>query len=218
MAVNVPNAPGVPSVEFASGFGLALSFLTSDAASIFRGISSDQSWGIYLGGAPVVLADNVASFDYRQQWAVSDYPIEGGSFESYNKVQTPFDARFRFTAGGSESNREAMLASIAAIAGTTLKFDIVTPEAIYNNATITHYDYSRTSTNGLGLMIVDIWTQEVRENVVMSLSNSSTPEGSNVNNDGNVAPSPATAGEDTRREAIVDHRAGNLSGARLGHV
>jgi hypothetical protein len=116
MAVNVPRVPGVPSVLFAPVSGL-LPLLTSDAASLFAGSSLDRQWGIFLGGAPVIVADTVIGFDYRQQWALSDYPVERGGFETYDKVATPFDGRLRFAAGGSAANRAALLASLEAIAG-----------------------------------------------------------------------------------------------------
>ena len=193
--VNVPNVAGVPSVNFAANVSVSIPFLTADAANIFRGVALAQPWGIYSGGTPVVLADNVVSFDYRQQWAISDYPVERGAFESYDKVQIPYDARFRFTAGGSESNREALLTSIAAIAGTTQVFNIVTPETIYSSATITHYDYSRSAVNGLGLMIVDVWTQEIRQNTAIGFSNVSVPQSFSPINGGTAQTVPATTSQ-----------------------
>lgn len=195
--VNVPNVPGVPSVFFASGVGQALSFLTADAASIFTGALQAQPWGIYLGGFPVVLADNVFSFDYRQQWAISDYPVEKGAFASYDKVQIPFDARFRFTAGGSEANRQAFLASIAAIAGDLNLYTVVTPDAIYPSVNITHYDYSRSANNGAGLISVDLWTLEVRETGGAAMSSTANPTASAQVNSGTVqttAPTQAQTG------------------------
>ncbi len=190
--VNVPRVPGVPSVLFASSVGQVLSFLTQDAVGIFTGIAQQQPWGIYLGGAPVVLADNVVSFDFRKQWAISDYPVEQGAFASYNKVFIPFDGRFRFTAGGSDSNRQALLDSIDAIAGDLNLYTIVTPIAIYPNVNITHYDYSQTATNGVGLLSVDVWTEEVRETSALSMSNTASPTAASQVNGGTVQPVAAT--------------------------
>ncbi len=191
--VNVPKVPGVPAVNFSSLVSTVTSFLTADAINVFRGANRTQQWGIYLGGTPVVLADNVVSFDYRHQWTVADYPIERGSFESYDKVRAPYDARFRFTAGGSESNRESFLNSIAAIAGTLQLFNIVTPEAVYSSATITHYDYTRTANNGLGLMIVDVWTQEIIQNTGAGYYSAAAPQSAQVIPGGTSQATPATA-------------------------
>lgn len=201
--VNVPRVPGVPSVNFSAGVSISLPFLTADIGFTFGFGIVRAPWGIYQGGSPVVLADNVVSFDYRQQWAVSDFPVERGGFESYNKVYIPYDARFRFTAGGSESNREALLSSIAAIAGLTTVYNIVTPEAIYPSATITHYDYTRTSNNGLGLMIVDVWTQEIRQTAARAMSSTSSATSSSQVNGGAVQARTATSVQQSSSLAIA---------------
>jgi hypothetical protein len=207
--VNVPNVPGVPSVLFASSVGQVISLLTQDAASLFMGGFQQQPWGIYLGGSPVVLADNVVSFDYRQQWAISDYPVEKGAFGSYNKVQIPFDGRFRFTAGGSEANKQALLSSIAAIAGDLNFYTIVTPIAIYASVNINHYDYSQTATNGVGLLSVDVWTEEVRETAGQAMSNTASPTAATQVNGGTVQTATATSAQAAQAGAI------RSSGGRL---
>jgi hypothetical protein len=190
--VNVPRVPGVPSVLFASAVSQALTFLTQDAVGIFTGLSQQQPWGIYLGGSPVVLADNVVSFDLRKQWAISDYPVEQGAFASYNKVFIPFDGRFKFTAGGSDAKCQALLTSIDAIAGDLNLYTIVTPIAIYPSVNITHYDYSQTATNGVGLLSVDVWTEEVRETGAQAMSNTASPTAASQVNGGTVQPVAAT--------------------------
>jgi len=160
--VNVPNVPGVPQVTFATGaVTQALSFLTSDSVSGYFGFSSQ--WGIFQGGAPIIVADSVVGMDYKQEWSLSDYPVEQGAFATYDKVALPFDVRVRFTAG-SISSRDALLNSLAAVAGTTQLFDVVTPEVVYTSVTITHYDYRRTARSGLGLLQVDVWCLQVAPN------------------------------------------------------
>ncbi|MBB3743915.1 hypothetical protein FHX10_003414 [Rhizobium sp. BK591] len=207
--VNVPNVPGVPSVLFASGARQILSYLTSDALGIFGGALLQQPWGIYLGGAPIILCDNVASFDYRQQWSISDFPVERGAFQSYDKVQIPFDARFRFSAGGSEANRQAFLASIAAVAGDLNLYTVVTPDAIYPSVNITHYDYSRSANNGAGLIVVDVWTLEVRETVGAAMSATQSPTSASQVNGGTV--------QATSASSLQEAKAGSIrsSGGRL---
>ncbi|WP_267550386.1 phage baseplate protein [Rhizobium rhizogenes] len=200
--VNVPRVPGVPSVLFASTVGQVLNFLTQDAIGIFTGLSLQQPWGIYLGGAPVVLADNVVSFDFRKQWAISDYPVEKGAFASYNKVFIPFDGRFRFTAGGSDSNRQALLTSIDAIAGDLNLYTIVTPIAIYPSVNITHYDYTQTATNGVGLLSVDVWTEEVRETASQAMSSTASPTAASQVNGGTVQPVAASSLQAAQAGAI----------------
>lgn len=187
-----------------------LQLLTRDAVGLLSGSFSRQPWGIYSGGAPVILADNVVEVQYRQQWSISDFPVERGAFESYDKVQVPYDARLRFTAGGSEANRAAMLASIAAVAGDTNLYDVVTPEAVYLSCNFTHYDYSRRSNEGLGLLSVDIWLIEVRETVSAAMSNTKDPSGASQQNGGTVQTIPASGAQLAKFQTSSGLPAGGL--------
>ncbi|BCH11934.1 hypothetical protein MesoLj131c_61920 [Mesorhizobium sp. 131-3-5] len=175
-----------------------LELLTQDAIGLLSGAFSQQLWGIYFGGVPVIIADNVVEVQYRQQWSISDFPVERGAFESYDKVQIPYDARLRFTAGGSAANRAAMLASIAAVAGDTNLYDVVTPEAVYLSCNFTHYDYSRRANEGMGLLSVDIWMIEVREAPSAAMSNTQDPSGASQVNGGTVQTAPASNAQVTK--------------------
>lgn len=163
-----------------------LQLMTADTFNYFSNVFQEQ-WGIFLNGVPVVTADTVTAFEYRQEWVLSDFPVEGGAFQSYDKVFVPFDARFRFVSGGSESNRAALLASVQAIAGTLTLFDAASPEAIYLSCNIRHFDYRRTSTRGVGLIEVDVWLEQVM--VTNSpANNTAQPSGASPVNDGSVQP------------------------------
>ncbi|OIN06075.1 hypothetical protein BFS86_19390 [Shewanella algae] len=200
--VNVPNVPGVPAVLRPPGFTSIVSLITRDVLALFGGASANQRWGIYQGGAPVVLADNCVAVEYRQQWQIADYLVERGAFESYDKVATPFDTRVRMSAGGSQSDREAFLGSIDAIAGTLELFDVVTPEAVYTSCNISRYDLHRTATNGVGLLTVDIALQEIRVTATAMMSNTQSPTSAGQVNGGAVQTTSATS----KQEASVPPR------------
>ncbi len=191
MAVDVPRAPGVPSVNFAVGAGEILALLASDLVSFLGGGAAP--WGIFLGGAPVILSDNVLTFDFRQNWSLSDYPVERGGFETYNKVDTPFQGGFRFATGGSEANKQAMLASIAAAAGSMTLYNIVTPEAVYLNVSLTKYSYARRHDQGVGLIVVDVDAFEVRvvTSAAMASTRGGTGAGTGAGNGGTKSPTSA---------------------------
>ena len=122
----------------------------------------NSAWGIFTSeGAPVIVADNVLSFEFKKDWNVSDYPLEKGAFESYNKVQLPYEARIMFSTGGSLAARRAFLQSIQAIAGNLRLYSIVTPEFTYPKANITHYDYARNDGRA-GLLKVEVGVREIR--------------------------------------------------------
>lgn len=156
--VVVPNVPGVPPLLNAVFAQLPI-LLTAD--SVDQGQFS-RRWGVFKGGQPVVTFDSFLSIDYRQGWTIADFPLEQGAFQSYDKVSLPFDVRVKFSAGGSIDNREALLHSVAAIAGTLDLYDVVTPEITYTSVNVQHYDYRRTATNGNGLITIELWLLEVR--------------------------------------------------------
>lgn len=205
--VNVPNAPGVPPVARAPG-SYSVSLLTGDN---FQPGTFTQNWGLYQGGSPVITADTVVDMTYRQDWSICNYPLEQGAFESYNKVQMPFDIRMRFAAGGSLANREALLASIAAIAGTLNLYSAVMPESVYPNVNVMHYDFRRTSVNGLGLMVIDVWCQEIRVTTQSAGSAVASPSAADQINGGTVQgytpaqPLPITASSTTPTFAQINY-------------
>ena len=162
-------------------------FLTSDAPGLFQGVS-EAPWGVYLGATQIVQADSVITFDYRQQWAISDYPVERGAFESYDKVDTPYSARLRFARGGSQADRTALLDSIRAIAGNLVLYSVVTPDAVYLSANIERFDYSQAARAGVGLIQVDVQLTEIRERGGGALSSTKDPADSAQVNGGPVQP------------------------------
>lgn len=163
LPVFVPDVDGVPPVVFAPGAGGDIILAAADAIDLPLADDIAPQWGLYRQGRPVVVCDNVLGFDHKVDWAIADHPLERGSFESFNKVAIPFDVRLIFSAGGSESNRAALLSSLRAIAGDLKLYDAVTPETVYRDVNIVHLDYRRTAQSGAGLLIVAVWCQEIRQ-------------------------------------------------------
>lgn len=159
---NVPIAPGVPAIPRLPGaVGAILDLLTADAQSLFGGLA-EQPWGLFLNGAPVVTAESVISFDFKKAASISSFPVENGGFESYNKVQRPYDVRLRFSTGGTAADRQELLESAQAAVDSLDLMDAVSPEAVYANVNPIFMDYRRTATNGRGLILVDVFCEEVR--------------------------------------------------------
>lgn len=184
---NVPNVPGVPPLlrSQLSSFA-SLGLLRGDVASAILGLGAPQ-WGIFSSsGSPVVLADNVLTMEYRQDWSIADFPIEQGGFESYDKVNNPFMARIRFGCGGSVERRQAFLNSISNIAGDLKLYNVVTPEQVYLNVNIARYDYKRSADSGLGLMQVEVHLLEIRQNTATAFSATKSPSGASPTNNGTV--------------------------------
>ena len=124
----IPAIPGVPPLLNGAIAATAVTLLTADLIST-AGMGAPSQWGIFLNGSPVVLADTVLAVEYKKDSQVSKYPIEGGGFESYNKVATPFDVRVTLATGTSDENRAAFLASVEAIVNDYNLYTVTTPEA-----------------------------------------------------------------------------------------
>ena len=106
----------------------------------------------------MVTADSVISMDARQEAVVADFPLEGGSFESYDKVDRPFDVRFRFASGGDDANRAALFSSVKTLLkDKSQKYMFIAPEDTFESVTVSHFDYHRTAVNGVGLPAIDVW-------------------------------------------------------------
>lgn len=185
---NVPFVPGVPALT-SYATGQLLSILVRDIALLVTG-GFFQEWGIFLDGNSAVPADSVISFDFRREWTVSNYPLEKGTFESYDKVQLPFEAKMRFSVGGTVNDRQQFLDTIDSIAGGLNLYDVVTPEETYRSVSITHYDYRRTATDGVGLLLVDLWCSQVRVTATTKFSSTKTPSGADSSSGGAVTALP----------------------------
>lgn len=189
--MSVPKASGVPALLDEISTEAAIILLTEDLIATFSTI--EPLWGIFFGGLPIVLADNVVAFEYRQEWIIADYQVEQGGFVSYDKVAVPFEGRITLSAGGTLINRESFLGSIAAIAGDTNLYEVRTPETTYENISIMRYNYRRSARNGAGLMEVEIFVREIRETGNEFTTNTVQPSGSDSVDLGTVQPGTPTA-------------------------
>jgi len=185
---NVPIAPGVPPIpRNPLAIIAAVDLLTEDALSLFA-FTLQPTWGIFLNGVPVVEADNVVTMDYKQEFTISDYQVEGGGFQDYDKVQLPFDIRLRFSKGGSETDRQIFLNSIASIAGDLNFYTVYTPESMYPSVNIQHWDYARKANQGLGLLTIDVWMLEIRVTATTTFQNVANPASANQVSNGQEQP------------------------------
>lgn len=101
---DVPDLPGVPTLARLPGADIdttnVLSALRSGSAlSALQGIVT-VAWGVYWpDGRLAIQADSVIAFSYDNGSVISDYPVEGGQFYTYNRVSTPYSVRVTFAKG-----------------------------------------------------------------------------------------------------------------------
>jgi hypothetical protein len=197
---DIPNLPGVPPLSSFSTDGVVLLF--ADVVSALLGFLGGPQWGVFLDGVQAFDYNSVVDFDFKQDWPISDYQVEDGGFQSYDKVQLPFDVRVRVSSGGSEFERQSLLTSVLAAANTLDLYEVVTPEQTYPSCNITHVDFKRTATNGVGMIIIDIWFIEIRVTSTSTFSNTQNPTTSGQQSTGSVAATDATPSFSDRFNAM----------------
>jgi len=193
---DVPDAPGVPQVARAPGATNDTPnapALTQDANGL-PAVGFQQAWGIFdASGNNVLNPDSIIAFDYKQEWKIANYPLEGGAFASYDKVTVPFETRIQLAKGGSNSVRQAFLATMQAAAASLALYTVVTSDATYANQNISNWGYRKTSQNGVSLLTIDILLQQINVTGVATVTQTATPSGAGQNNGGTVQPTTPTA-------------------------
>jgi hypothetical protein len=165
--------------------------LLADVIEAIFGVLSPQ-WGIFLDGIPVLTYDNQVNFEYSQDWKISTYPVEQGSFQSYDKVQLPSEIRCRFSAGASTTNRQEMLQSIDSVMSDTQLYDVVTPEIVYLQYNFHHRDYNREAAR-VGLVEIDVHLIEVLETATAQFQDTASAAVSGQVGLGNVSANPTAS-------------------------
>jgi hypothetical protein len=197
-----------------SPFGVSLSASLGGLVTvdITGGLFLGPRWGVFdENGLPVAPWESVIKIDYRHDNRIANFPTEEGEFRSYNKVQVPWDARISFVVGssGGAARRTQLLASLEAAVRSLALYTVVTPEAIYYRANLTHMEYARESRRGVNLMTVDVWIQEVRQTAESTFTNTpkeptSEPATNNGETQGQDAPTGTLPAKSTAPTASSD--------------
>lgn len=181
---NVPNVPGVPALPRSPNFPpVAQAAISAIQGIIWRVFQVGSQWGVFdakgnalgdpkqftglTGDATQALGigatNSFNSIDYAKETRASDFPVEQGSFASYNKVETPANPLVTLCFSGSEADRKTFLDAIDKAANSTDLYSVVTPEKTYINFTIERYNYTRRNSAGRTLLRVDLSLKEVRQ-------------------------------------------------------
>lgn len=209
---NVPPAPGVPPLLRLPGQIIStVVLLASDAAIALRtlGILQTPQWGLFTSaGLPALTAaanglaavltgsgQSVGDMEFRIEHRISTAPQEQGAFMSYNKVSTPFAGRVTYIVSGTQAQRTQFLGQVIALQNSLTLLTLVMPEYNYPSCTVTHHDFRRTSRNGLTMLSVDIWVEQVRVTGTAAYSNTATPSAAPQTNGGTVQPQTPGSGQ-----------------------
>lgn len=200
MNIGIPTLPK-PVV----GRGLARSLISTQIGSIISYFEKDNRWGIYdssgnslatsIGGfMGFIFGDPGSTHDTEiiAESRVSNFPVERGSFASYNKVKIPKEVVVTLCITGTEGDRKKFLDSLQkAIEGTDL-YSVQTPEKNYSDYTITKYKYKRSAETGLSILFVEIWLQEILQ-VDVTYSSAGATTSSTTNATATPTPSVSSA-------------------------
>lgn len=197
---DVPIADGVPPVlrSRIAPITTAVSILTADGAGVAD--EAINQWGLFdTSGNPILKADSIEAIDIMGEATIADYPLEGGGFESYNKVQAPFRVDLAMTKTGTKAEKLAFLELLDSLVTSTELVDAVVPERSYMNATVVRYDVIRNAETGPQAMRVTVSLQEVRLRAQVRFLNEKSPNASTTESGGSVQTRtpPVTAGAPT---------------------
>lgn len=181
MSALFPNVPmsiqGVPTVLRRAGALLDAQQTLASAKDDITNTQQSQRWGIFtMNGAVVLEADNIVSLEHNAEYRIADYAIEGGSFESYDKVATPFEIRLAASRGGTLSDRSQFQTAAQAALESLETYNVVTPERVYLNVNVTRIGTTRNASAGAGMITIELVLQEVRQAAQAAFSTTSTSD------------------------------------------
>lgn len=175
-------APGLPA--------------TADSGSQVGGASSAAQWGIFdANGNQVIEPDSVVALDWSGSFHVISYPIEQGNFESYNKVQQPFQPRVVMRKGGSVSDRQSFINTLETIRASLDLYTVITPEHSYQSTNITDVTYSRRADAGATVIEATITLQEINVTASSAFTNVQDPKSQDANKGGTVGTTAPTSAQ-----------------------
>jgi hypothetical protein len=160
-------------------------FFTQNSASL----GSAKITNIKIKGNYALQPDSFIKFEYKETHKIPNYPVEQGSFQSYNKVTLPYEIKLIVTKSGI-FNITPFINQILLLLNSTDLLSIVTPDKIYNSANLVNFDYRKESKNGAVLLIAELTFQEVRIAPNPALP-TAAPSGAKITPLGQVSPLPA---------------------------
>ena len=197
------------------GYSSALTQLQS--GNVSGAISSALS--TLQGSASVITFDSAVSISYEQEYSICYYPVEGGSFQSYNKVVRPYALKMTIALSGlmnanniiSAAESGSIGGAFSALTGTSARtkflnqiqtaleslslVNVVTPEMTYKNLNLVHQDYDRSAAQGAKLLKVDLWFEQVLVSASTTFSNVASATSANPSSTGSVNTSAPTVGQ-----------------------
>lgn len=156
---------GIPNLLRKLPQSVVISVLGNSASSIWKYLFPGPQWGIFLPGSSnrAIEVSSVVSMSIAGTSRASDYPIQNGSFTSYNKVRMPDVFSVVVTCDGNEQVRSLFLTWLKDNCSATTLFDVVCPEMRWGSSTLTDYRIDRTSESGASMITAECIFQQIRQ-------------------------------------------------------
>lgn len=156
---------GVPNLLKKQVKTTAITILGNVVGAAFDFFFPPPKWGIYFPGTNDIAmhVSSVVELDISAEAVVSNYPLENGSFTTYNKVLQPKYFSLRITRDGAEYLQSDMQGWLERELDFPSLYDVVCPTKTWQNVTLASYREVKNSRSGAAMMTVDCLFQEVRE-------------------------------------------------------
>lgn len=188
---DVPQVPGVPAVLREVTITDTSEIVNEALGVLTDALFGATKWGLYdENSQPVIVFDTFLGLRFRNSARISTFPVEMGTFSSFNKVDSPYDCIIRVAHSGDMTTRNAMLAKLESIKSSVDLYSVVTPEIVYPEANVVAYQYERNGQTGSSQLIVDIYVEQVRQNATAEFSETAEPDGAQPESNGQVQSFP----------------------------
>lgn len=190
---NVPRAQGIPPMPRNDSPTFAQNFINAQLAAlqaaIWDFISVKEEWSIVdFDGNVITTFDSFNEIEAVNPTTVSNFPLQRGSFASYNKVNLPKPITVVLTKAGTDQEMANFITAIDQATNSTDLYTVITPTATYSSMNLELSGYRQTAEEGSHLIRVELRMIEIREvsakYTQTELQNAKDPQSKPVENGG----------------------------------
>ena len=158
--------------------------------------------------------DSVLEMNYTGESEATSEPIEKGNFASFYKTNSPDTISIVFSFNSDDARQNAALDKIEERKKGYELISILTPTHLYEDMTILTYSYSRTNSDGMTLLVLQVDFQKVKQVAI----NTGVAQYKNVTsaskkNTGKKQATDAKTEAKVRRSTLEDVKKGVKQGA-----
>ena len=107
--------------------------------------------------------DSVLEMNYTSESEATSEPIEKGNFASFYKTNSPDTISIAFSFNSDDARQNAALDKIEERKKGYELISILTPTHLYEDMTILTYSYSRTNSDGMTLLVLQVDFQKIKQ-------------------------------------------------------